>query len=371
MQSPKSNRQRKALIPLLALPLLLAACGEKKAQAGPGAGGRAMPVPMQTAQPTSVNATSEYLAVLKSRNAITINPQVDGQIDRIVVKSGDHVKAGTLLMQIDPLKQEATTGTQEATRASREANLKLAQQELDRTKALYTAGVVSKQALDQAQSAHDAAAAELKAIEAQVQEQRVQLRYYRITAPKDGIVGDIPVHVGDYVSPQTLLTTVEQPGPLEAYIDVPVERAKQLALGKEVALIGDDGKPIAESHITFISPQVNDATQTILAKASIENPRGTLRNAQLVRARIVWGSQPAITIPVLAVSRLNGQAFGFVAEPNGNGYVAKQRQLKLGELIGNDYVVLDGIKPGEKIITGNTQMLGDGVPVAPAGESKS
>src|SRR5690349_7930517 len=128
MQSQRSKFKRKALIPLLALPLLLAGCGENKAQAGPGggAGGRAMPVPMQTAQATSVNTTSDYLAVLKSRNVTSINPQVDGQLTHILVKSGDHVKAGTLLMQIDPLKQEATTGTQEATRAAKEANLRLA-----------------------------------------------------------------------------------------------------------------------------------------------------------------------------------------------------------------------------------------------------
>ncbi len=174
------------------------------------------------------------------------------------------------------------------------------------------------------------------------------------------------MHVGDRVSPSTVLTTVNQPGTLEAYIEVPVERSKELAMGREVEILGPDGGTVTHSHINFVSPEVNNTTQTVLVKAGVENEGKLLRTDQLVRVRVVWGNQPAITIPVLAVSRLSGQSFAFVAEPdNKGGYVAKQRQLRLGEMIGNDYVVLEGIKPGEKIITGNTQMLGDGTPVQP------
>ena len=349
---------------LLAVPLLLAGCGKGGGAAAKGSM-PAMPVPVLTAQPKSVNISSEYLATLKSRNSTTINPQVDGQITQIFVKSGDNVKAGTPLMQIDPLKQQATAGSQEANRAAKEANLRLAQEEIERTRRLFTAGVVSKQALDQAQSKHDAAQAELKAAEAQVAQQHVELRYYGIVAPTAGIVGDIPVHIGDRVSPTTALTTINQPGTLEAYIDVPVERSKDLAVGKKVEILGGDGKVVADSRIIFVAPEVNDATQTVLAKASVGNEANVMRTDQLVRVRVVWGEQPAIMIPVLAVSRINGQSFAFVAEPGDKGFVAKQRQLRLGEMVGNDYVVLEGIKAGEKIITGNTQMLGEGTPVQP------
>lgn len=349
-----------------ALLLALAGCGKG---GGASAQGQmsAMPVPMMTAQPKAVDISSEYLATLKSRNSTTISPQVDGQITQIFVKSGDRVKAGTPLMQLDPLKQQATTGSQEATRGAKQATLRLAQDDLELTRRLAAAGVVSRQALNQAQSRHDAAQAELRAAEAQVTQQHVELRYYRITAATSGVVGDIPVHVGDRVSPTTVLTTVNQPGPLEAYIEVPVERSRELTKGKKVALLGADGKVIAGSHITFVASEVNDATQTILAKASINNDATLLRTDQLIRVRVIWGEQPAIMIPVLAVSRINGQSFAFVAEPSGKGFVAKQRQLRLGEMVGNDYVVLDGIKAGEKIITGNTQMLGEGAPVQPQG----
>lgn len=344
---------------------LLAGCGKGGGAAAQGQM-PAMPVPMVTAQPKAVDITSEYLATLKSRNSTTISPQVDGQITQIFVKSGDRVKAGTPLLQIDPLKQQATTGSQEATRGAKQADLRLAQEELDRTKKLAAAGVVSQQALDQAQSRHDAAVAEVKAAEAQVAQQHVELRYYRITAPTSGIVGDIPVHVGDRVSSATVLTTVNQPGPLEAYVEVPVERSRELAVGKKVELLGADGKVVADSRITFVASEVNSATQTVLAKASVGNEANALRTDQLVRVRVVWGAQPAIMIPVLAVSRINGQTFAFVAEQGDKGMVAKQRQLRLGEMVGNDYVVLEGIKAGEKIITGSTQMLGEGTPVQPS-----
>ncbi|HUS19012.1 MAG TPA: efflux RND transporter periplasmic adaptor subunit [Terriglobales bacterium] len=349
---------------LLAAVLLLVGCNKGGGVAAKGSM-PAMPVPVMTAQPKSVNISSEYLATVKSRNSTTIMPQVDGQITQIFVKSGDNVKAGTPLLQIDPLKQQATTGSQEATRGAKQATLKLAQDELERAKKLAAAGVVSQQALDQAQSRYDASLAELKAAEAQVAQQHVELRYYRIVSPTAGVVGDIPVHVGDRVSPATQLTTVNQRGTLEAYIEVPVERSKELNVGKKVELLGADGKVMANSRITFVSPQVNDATQTVLAKAELGAEANTLRTDQLIRVRVVWGEQPAIMIPVLAVSRLNGQSFAFVAEQSDKGFVARQRQLRLGELVGNDYVVLDGIKPGEKIITGNTQMLGEGAPVQP------
>lgn len=345
--------------------LALAAVGCGKSEGSASKAPPAIPVPMTVAKPTAVNTTSEYVATLKSRNVTNINPLVDGQITEIYVKSGDRVQAGGLLMQIDPLKQLATTVSQEAARKAQEANLQYAQQQLERTRKLYESGVMSKQSLDEAVSAYDAAAAQLRALEAQVQQQKEQLRYYRVTAPTNGVVGDIPVHKGDRVTTTTLLTTVEQPGALEAYVDIPVEHAHDVGLGKVVEILGSEGNVVAQSRVTFVSPQVNDAMQTILIKSAVENRDNLLRNAQLVRVRVVWGTRQALLIPILAISRINGQSFGFVAEGEQQSLVARQRQLQLGEMIGNEYVVLDGIKPGERIITGGTQMLGDGMPVQP------
>src|SRR5262249_51368143 len=144
--------------------------------------------------------------------------------------------------------------------------------------------------LDNAQSAYDAAAAQLKSLEEQVNQQQVELRYYQVRAPMEGIVGDIPVRVGDRVAVNTLLTTVDESAGLEAYIYVPADRARNLHLGAPVHLLDDSGRSIAETRISFISPQVDTETQTVLAKAALENARANLRVAQQVRAQVVWGT---------------------------------------------------------------------------------
>jgi RND family efflux transporter MFP subunit len=340
-----------------------AGCGKTSA-GDPKAGGgpQAMPVQVKIAQAQSVPETTEYLSVLKSRHSANINPQVEGYITKIFVTSGDRVTVGTPLLQIDPLKQQAAVSGQEAARAAQEANVRYAQIQLDRSRKLYAAGVVPKQDVDNAQTTYDAALAQLKALADQVNQQQVELHYYRVTAPRDGIVGDIPVHVGDRVAVTTLLTTVDELGPLEAYIYVPADRARNLKLGLPVHLTDDAGIKLADTRITFLSPQVDNDTQTVLAKALVENPRG-LRVAQQLRAQVVWSNNQGTVIPILAVTRISGQFFAFLAVKEGNGTVARQKQLKIGDTLGNDYVVLDGLKPGDHIIVSGLQFLQDGMPV--------
>src|SRR5437016_9704285 len=222
-RSALGTEQRIAICTLvLALSSFLAGCGKSSANA-PGAGPGAMPVQVRIATAAKIPETTEYLSILKSRHSAAINPQVEGQITRIFVKSGDHVKRGTPLLQIDPLKQEATVNSQEASRAAQEANLRYAKVSLERAQKLFEAGVISKQEMDNAQTGYEAALAQLKSLDEQVKQQKVELHYYSVTSPMDGIVGDIPVHMGDRVTVATMLTTIDEPGALEAYIYVPAE----------------------------------------------------------------------------------------------------------------------------------------------------
>ena len=342
--------------------LVLGGCEAKNPSASQGMG--AVGVKTTVAENVSIPETTEYLATLKSRHSTTINPQVEGQITKIFVKSGDHVAAGKPLMQIDPLKQEATVGSQEAARAAQVANVAYAKQQLDRSKKLFEAGIVPRQDLDQTQSAYDAAEKQLESLESQLQEQQVQLHYYSVVAPTEGIVGDVPVRVGDRVTTATMLTTVDQPGSLEAYISVPVENADKLRMGLPVQLLDPSGKDMGETRVDFISSQADAGTQSILVKATVSNPKDELRTLQFARARIVWATHEGTTIPILAATRINGQYFAFVAEKSGGATVAKQRLLHLGELIGNSYVVIVGIKAGDHVIVEGTQFLVDGVPVS-------
>jgi len=350
----------------LAASAIAVGCSGNAAQNPHASGPGAMPVKVLEARAVPVNDASEYVATLKSRDSAVIMPQVEGQITQIFVHSGERVDAGSPMIEIDPLKQQATVKSQESARAAQEANLIWAKKQYERTQGLAAAGVVSKQDLDQSKQNLDAAQAQMEALDANVREQQVQLHYYKVVALRTGIVGDVPVHVGDRVTVTTVLTTIDQPGSLEAYVYVPIEHSTQLKMNLPVQVLDGEGKVLADSRISFISPQVDNTTQTVLVKARIANGNDALRQSQFVRARVIFGSHKNPQVPILAVSRLAGQYFAFVAEPqNGGAFVARQKPLKIGQTVGNDYEVQDGIKSGDKVIISGTQFLLDGVPVIP------
>ena len=324
-----------------------------------------LPVNTQTVNLTPVPRLDEYVATVKSRRSASIQPQVDGSLTRILVKSGDHVRAGQALMTIDPLKQQATVNQQRSTEAQKKATYDYNTQEVERQRQLYQGGVTSKQNLDLAVQAYENSKADWEASTAASVSQRRQLAYYNLTAPFAGVVGDIPVHIGDYVSPQTLLTTVDENTELEAYVYIPTERAAEIRMGLPVEIVTSGGELIESTKVNFISQQVDNGLQGILVKAPLHSSLDKFRNAQLVKARVVWSTAPAPTIPVLAVTRIGGQSFVYVATQSEHGSVAKQRAVTLGDTIGNDYAVDGGLKPGEKVIVSGTQFLIDGTPVKP------
>jgi RND family efflux transporter MFP subunit len=326
-----------------------------------------MPVQVAPVTLSPVPTSDTYVATIKSRRSATMQPQVDGNLVNIYVKSGDVVKAGQVLMRIDPLKQIATVQSQQGTQAQKKAVYDYAQIDLERQRKLYEAGVVSREAFDQATQAYQNAKGDYESNAALTDTQRRQLAYYDIRAPFNGIVGDIPVHLGDYVSATTLLTTVDENADLEAYIYVPTERATQIRMGLPVEILDTSGNLLIKSRISFLSPQVDNGLQSILAKAEIPRTAEILRNEQLVRARVTWSTAPAPVVPVLAVSLIGGQTFVYLAAPKGDGFVAHQVPVKLGETVGNTYPVQSGLKPGDKVIVSGLQFLQEGAPVKPLG----
>jgi RND family efflux transporter MFP subunit len=349
------------------------ACGGGGQQGGPGGegppGGRgafpAMDVKTVTVAPKPIPQTSEFVATVKSLRSTNIQPQVEGFVRQIMVKAGDRVRVGEPLVQIDPDKQQATVSAAQSQRVSREADLEFARQQLARMQKLFDAGAVSRAELEQAETAVKTAQAQLEAVTSQIRENQVELQYYRVTAPADGIVGDIEVRPGDRVTSSTLITTIDAPEGLEAYINVPLERATTLRPGLTVELLDTNGNVIASNPITFIAPRADDATQSILVKATLRSRPPGIRVQQYVRARIVWSNAPAISVPVVAVNRISGQYFVYVAEQGRGGFVAHQKPVTVGDLIGDSYIVRSGVKEGEKVIVSNIQKLQDGVPVKP------
>src|SRR5262249_11702114 len=160
-----------------------------------------------------------------------VQPQVEGRITKIHVKSGDVVRGGAPLLQIDPEKQAATVQNWESQRGAREADLKYWQGQVERLQSLVEAGAISQNQLDTAKHNLETAQANLAALEAQVKEGRVQLQYYRVTAPAPGVVGDLAVREGDRVTTSTVITTIDDKAGLEAYIQVPIDRAPMTRVG--------------------------------------------------------------------------------------------------------------------------------------------
>jgi RND family efflux transporter MFP subunit len=334
------------------------------AAGGRGGGGGGVPVEVITLEAKPIEQTGEFVGTVKSRKSTTIQPQAEGFLQRILVKSGDRVTPGTPMFEIDAAMQQAAVASMESIRAARESDLALAQQQEKRAKALLDVGAMSLQEYEQATAQLRTAQANLNAVTEQIKQQRTELNYFRVVAPTAGVVGDVPVRQGDRVTRTTELTTLEDNSSLEVYIQVPVQQAPRLKVGLPVRLVDETGATIASERINFISPSVDDATQTVLVKTPL-SPKGSLfRTEQFVRAHVVFTTEPGLLVPVVALSRINGQFFAFVVEPGeGGANVAKQKSVQIGPVIGNDYVLLGGLKAGDKLITSGIQKIGDGVPV--------
>ncbi len=385
---------------------ILSACQDvkplNKFQGGPPA----MKVKVIPVEQTSVVEKTRYLATLKSRKAVPLKPQVAGQIEDILVQSGANVAKGTVLIKLDPQKQqetvnsllanslayqaekeaaEATLKSLIATKESKEAAQEFSKKQVDRYTLLFNQGAISREQVDQKNTDLRMNAAEVNSAESQIRaqkgviakaqeqisqsnasikEQQAQLRYFTIRAPFEGTIGDIPVKVGEYVTSDTLLTSINQNQELEIYINVPTQRSAELKPGLAVHLLDVNQKVLGTAKIFFISPQVNNENQSILVKALYDNSKNTLRSGQLVTAEILWKQDPGLLVPTESVSMLAGQPFVFVAKDDGKGLHAQQVSVELGEIIGEKYQVLKGLQPGDTVVCSGIQNMVDGIPIA-------
>jgi RND family efflux transporter MFP subunit len=333
-----------------------------------------MPVQIETIKSVPLRDTSDYVAVLRSRRSVQVQPQAEGHVSRILVTSGDEVRPGTALLIIDPSRQRAAVNSQRAISDADAAALDLARTQFARIQRLYKGGAATRQDFDQADSALRQARARNASSHALTRAQAVELHYYQVVAPTTGTVGDIPVRVGDYVTTQTLLTTLDDNKTLEVYVQVPLERASTLALGKPVEIIDAAGKVLAPSAVSFISPRADPATQMVLIKANVDNRADRLRSGQFTRARVIWSLRDGPAVPVLAVQRRAGQSFVWIAReaPGGAGLAAEQRAVQLGHIQEQSYQVIGGVKVGERVVVSGVQKLRPGarvvsMPAPPAG----
>src|SRR4030081_2409501 len=240
-------RTKSLLVAALVVTGVMLGCSSNASQKAQANGPSAMPVKVLEARAIPINDATEYVATLKSRDSAVIMPQVDGQVTKIYVHSGDRVGAGTPLMEIDPLKQQATVKSQQSSRAAQEANLSWAKQQYERARGLYSAGVISKQELDQAKTALDTTQSQVEALDAQVREQEVQLHYYKVAAPWNGVVGEVEAHAADRVPTSAVRITVHKPGSLEVSVYVPIEPPPPFKMNLPVQVLDSEGKVLANT----------------------------------------------------------------------------------------------------------------------------
>jgi len=357
MHHAEPSRPPSTLLLALTLAAGAAACGG--GAAGQAGGGTAAPVQVIALAPHSVEEATEYVGVVKSRQSTAIQPEVEGLITRIMVRSGDRVGPGQPLLEIDPRMQQAAVASLESQLAARRADLQQARQEAERMRTLLEAGAASQAEAERAETGLATAQAVVDATEAQLRVQSVALAYHTVSAPTSGVVGDIPVRVGDRVTHSTRLTTIDRNAGLELYISVPVGESERLETGLPVRLLDGDGAVFATEKLSFVSPSVDGATQSVLAKATLEEAEG-LRTEQFVRARVVWSERSSLTVPIVALNRLGGQYFAYVVENGEAGSVARQRAVEVGPVVGNDYVLESGLEPGERLIVSGVQRVRDG-----------
>jgi RND family efflux transporter MFP subunit len=401
-------------------------------------------VDLGSPQTATLEDASEYAANLDSRQSVTLQPRVSGQIDAIYVQAGDRVQQGQRLLQIDAVEQQAQVASRTAAAESAAAEVEVAraeatnanetlrslqsqraaalstvqlnQREYERYLDLYNQGAASRQILDQRLNALQTAQAALRQADANIQAQRAtitrsqanvsrnqralqqsqaiinegqaQLRFYTITAPFTGVIGNIPAKVGDFVNTSTQLMTLTQNNQLEVQIQVPLERAGDLREGLPVKLLDSRDRTIQTGRISFISPNVDPSTQSVQAKARFANA-GQLRTAQFVRTRVVWATSPGVTVPTTAISRLGGRDFIFVAQPfqesgckapaAGQGppvkveptqLTAVQKPIKLGKIVGNNQEVLEGVTASDRIVISGILQLQNCTPITASQKSQ-
>ena len=314
-------------------------------------------------RPVEYDNAQIYQGVLISRQSVFLQPQVAGQIQDINVKAGDKVNKGQLLLVIDPRKQEALLNSYKVKQSSLLVNYETAKTQFERYSDLYEKKTVSKQDLENYENAYKKAKSDYETNEAQIKEQTVTLGYHKITAPFTGTVGDIPVKVGDYVTPETRMLSVTQNETLELNVGLPADKVFDIKAGLPVQILDNQNNIAASSTLSFISPRVDSSTQTILTKAIMKNKNGILKADQSVKVRVIYNKKSGILIPISAKIHLVGQDFVFVIKDENGKETVKQIPVTLGEIQNDKYVVEKGLKSGDTIVIRGVQKLYDGAEV--------
>ena len=367
---------RGPLVVVLTLSVALAACGQSKKS-----GTTFLSINTATIAQGSFQPSIKAISPLESTTNVTLSPETDGRVIKKLVKEGDQVQAGQVILVLDNTQLSAQLDASQAQARYDRVNA-------ERYQYLYEQGAASAKRRDayvtKAISSRDQAIAD-----------KANLNYKFVRAPIDGVIGDLDtVKIGDYVKTGDIITGIVDNSTLWTLMEIPASQGSQVKVGQAVKLATQSTPPVkGEGEITFVSPyyaipKAGNPPNTLMVKAVFPNLTGQLKTGQYVSSEIITGSSERLAVPVQAVMMQAQQPFVYEvvpinkalptikSSPNttakalkkleklpGNTPIVIQTKVQLGDLQNNLYPVISGLKAGDKVAISNTSRLRSGMPV--------
>ena len=328
-----------------------------------------------TIKAQNIPMSMEYVAQTASSRQVNINARVNGFLQRRLYQEGSMVRDGQTLFQIDPRPFQVQVNEAKAALDSSKAAHATAKANFDRIKPLVALNALSKKDLDNAKGQFLTTQAAVHQAQAQLNAAKLNLSYTTIKSPVDGLAGSASVAEGTYVdASNSQLTTVYQMTPMWVNFSISenrlLELQKQIQAGQlivpannnfTVEVILPDGSVLPNTgKLVFSAPDYNPTTGTNMIRASVENPKGTLKPNQFVRVRMSGATRPeAIAIPQKAVQQGSKGHFVWVIKDN----KAQYRPVTVGDQTGTNWVITQGLQNGEQVVVDGVQTLAAGVDV--------
>ncbi len=359
----------------MAIPWLLLAMGCSKPLAAPAAA--PAQVEVTPVLQKDVPIIQEWVATIDGFVNAQIQPQVSGYLLRQTYREGSYVKKGQILFEIDPRQWEASLEMAQGQLAQAQAQVVKSRQDVQRDRPLAAARAIAQSQLDNEVQALEAAQAVVQAQRAQVELARINVGFTKVRSLIDGIAGIANGQIGNLVGPTTVLTSVSQLNPAKVYFAlgegeyIRFEKViNQTARGVtgpprgRIQLVLSDGTMYSQPGRLFLADrQVDPQTGTIRVAAIFPNPNGFLRPGQFGRVRIQTEIlKGALLVPQAAVNEVQGS---YQVAVLGNANKADVRPVKVGQKVGTQWVITDGLEPGDQVIVQGIQKVRPGVTVQP------
>ncbi len=334
----------------------------------------AAPVTVATVVQKDVPVQLRAIGNVEAYSTVSVKSRVAGQLVEVNFKEGQEVKKGELIFLIDPRSFQAALQQAQANLSKDIAQMKKAEADARRYADLFKRGIVSAQDYDQNRTNFEAMKATVKADEAAVENAKVQLGYCYIYSPIDGRIGKLMVNQGNMVKDNdTVLVVINQTKPIYVDFSVPQQELPEIKKYMAVeklkveAIIPSDRDHKAIGELTFVNNQVDTNTGTILLKGLFPNQDEALWPGQFVNVVLTLTTQPkAVVVPSAAVQTGQQGKYVFVVKPD---LTVESRPVTLGNDLGREVVIAEGLKPGEMVVTEGQLRLAPGVKVEIKGEA--